>query len=148
MKRFKLPMSIPDSEFSQFIHVVSTHVLYCPLAKSWECTQQDTSSFGQIFRAEAAHLLLAESTIVLSIISLQVLRRMSRFRNSSKSSTIVPRLVNSSALLLPGISLCPGSHTIWISYRSAILLRYLRQPYTVLEFITLETKQNTKKSIY
>ena len=34
----------------------------------------------------------------------------------------------------------PGTHTIWISYRSAISPRYLRQPYTVLEFITLKLR--------
>ena len=46
---------------------------------------------------------------------------------------VLPLLTKSSALQLPGISLCPGAHVIQTSYRFTISLRHLRQLYTVLD---------------
>ena len=86
--------------------------------------------------SKASHLSLTELTVALSIMSLQVHIEMPRF----ESLLIVPRLASSLALQLPGIPLCTGDPTIWISYRYTILSKYLRLPYTVLEFITLELR--------
>ena len=48
-------------------------------------------------------------------------------------------LAKSSALQLPEISLSPGTHVIQTSYEFTISLRCLRQSYTVLDFVTLES---------
>ena len=88
---------------------------------------------------EVTHLQFPGSTIALSIISLQVFIGIPNEGNSSDSLMVVPILSNSSALQLPGISLCPHTQVIQISYRFATSFRHLGQSYTVLVLIALES---------